>query len=90
MLLQIGSVQRETSPLLANKLRDGRSVDAVTVEKGQQPGQWNLAKEAFDVSAIPWRYPSGTDHVGQSFAIYPICERHVDAGHQQLCNPCGF
>lgn len=83
MLLQIGPVQRESSALFTNKLRDGRCIDVVTVEKRQQPTQRNLAEEAFDVSAIPRRYPSGTDHVRQSFTVYAVCERHIDACHQQ-------
>ena len=44
MLLQIGAVQRETAALLAHKLRNRRSVDVMTIEKGQQPAQWDLAE----------------------------------------------
>ena len=80
MLLQIGAVQRETAALLAHKLRNRRSVDVMTIEKGQQPAQWDLAEEPFDVSAIAWRYPTCTDHFGQAFAVYAIGERHIHAG----------
>lgn len=69
MLLQIGPVQREPRTLLANKLRDGRCIDVVTVEKCQHPAQRNFAEEAFNVSAILWRYSSCTDHLRQSFAV---------------------
>ncbi|HLH94242.1 MAG TPA: hypothetical protein VKW08_03910 [Xanthobacteraceae bacterium] len=84
MLLQIGAVQRETTALLAHKLRDRRSVDVMTIEKGQQPAQWDLAQESFDMSAIARRYPPCTDHFGQASTVYAIGERHIHAGHQQV------